>query len=221
MNEYFLIEIAERRITPGDDLITYLLNARIDGQPVSDDDTVGTLRLLLVAGVDTTWSMIGACLWHLATHRDDRKRLVADPGLMPTAIVEFLRAHAPATLAREIVKETQIGGCPFKEGEMALLSFPAANRDPAVFPEPNRVILDRKAAEAATGFKKEISWLVPRFTALGIGLADLLAAITEDVGQISWPRLASCTKAVNAELSAAYFAMSPTMASCRRYCTNF
>jgi cytochrome P450 len=143
MKEYFLIEIAKRRITPGDDLITYLLNARIDGQPLSDEATVGTLRLLLVAGVDTTWSMIGACLWHLATHRDDRKRLVADPGLMPTAIEEFLRAYAPATLAREIVKETQIGGCPFKEGEMVLLSFPAANRDPAVFPEPDRVILDR------------------------------------------------------------------------------
>jgi cytochrome P450 len=143
VEEYFLIEIAKRRIAPGDDLITYILNARIDGQPLSDDAAVGTLRLLLLAGIDTTWSMIGSCLWHLATHPDDRKRLVAEPGLIPTAIEEFLRAYAPATLAREVVKETQIGGCPFKEGEMTLLSFPAANRDPAVFPEPDRVILDR------------------------------------------------------------------------------
>jgi len=115
-------------------LITYLLDARIDGEPLSDDSMVGTLRLLLLAGIDTTWSAIGACLWHLANHADDRKRLVADPQLIPTAIEEFLRAYAPVTVGRRVVKETQIGGCPFREGEMTLLSFPAANRDPSVFP---------------------------------------------------------------------------------------
>jgi hypothetical protein len=140
---YFLAEIANRRVNPGDDLITYLLNARIDGRPLTDEAAVGTLRVLLFAGIDTIWSTIGSCLWHLATHADDRKRLVAEPELISTAIEEFLRAYAPASMAREVVKDTQISGCPFKEGEMVLLSFPAANRDPAVFPEPDRVILDR------------------------------------------------------------------------------
>jgi cytochrome P450 len=58
-------------------------------------------------------------------------------------VEEFLRAYAPVTMAREVVKETTIGGCPFKEKQMVLLSFPAANRDPAVFPDADRVVIDR------------------------------------------------------------------------------
>ena len=105
---------------------------------------IGSLRLLLIAGIDTTWSGIGSCIWHLATHPEDRRRLVAEPALMPTAIEEFLRAYAPVTMAREVVKETEINGCTFKPGQMVLLSFPAANRDPAMFPDADKVIIDRK-----------------------------------------------------------------------------
>ena len=57
--------------------------------------------LTMIAGIDTTWSAIGSSLWHLATHPDDRERLVADPDLMPTAVEEFLRAYSPVTMARE------------------------------------------------------------------------------------------------------------------------
>jgi hypothetical protein len=140
---FFAAEIAERRKMPREDLISFLAEARIAGRKLDDEYITGTLRLLLIAGIDTTWSMIGSCLWHLANHPDDRKRLVAEPALIPTAVEEFLRAYAPATLAREIVKETEINGCHFKEGEMVMLSFPAANRDPAMFPDAGRVVLDR------------------------------------------------------------------------------
>ncbi len=143
VSAFFNQEIAARRASPGDDLISYLLEARIDGQPLDQADIAGTLRLLLFAGIDTTWSAIGASLWHLATHPDDRRRLVDDPQLIPTAVEEFLRAYAPVTMAREIVKDTEIDGCPFKQGEMVMLAFGAANRDPAMFPDPDRVIVDR------------------------------------------------------------------------------
>ena len=63
---------------------------------------------------------------------------------MSSAVEEFLRAYAPVTMAREVVKETRIGGCTFTPGHMVLLSFPAANRDPAEFPDADRVVLDRK-----------------------------------------------------------------------------
>jgi cytochrome P450 len=79
MTEYFQAEAEKRRDAPGDDLINYLLKARINGNPLSHNHFFGTLRLLLVAGVDTTWSAIGHSLCHLATHDDDRRRLVADP----------------------------------------------------------------------------------------------------------------------------------------------
>ena len=144
MTAYFAGHIAERRARPRDDLIDYLINVRIEGRPLSDEHVNGTLRLLLIAGIDTTWSAIGSCLWHLAGNPQDRRRLVAEPSLVPSAVEEFLRAYAPVTMAREVVKETQIGGCTFTPGHMVLLSFPAANRDPAAFPEADRVVLDRK-----------------------------------------------------------------------------
>jgi cytochrome P450 len=143
MNDYFGKEVAKRRAAPGDDLISYLLGARIDGEPISEAHLIGTLRLLLIAGIDTTWSAIGSCLWHLAQHPQDRRRLATEPGLMPSAVEEFLRAYAPVTMAREVVKETEIGGCPFKPGQMVLLSFPSANRDPAMFADADRVVIDR------------------------------------------------------------------------------
>jgi cytochrome P450 len=143
MAAYFAAEIKKRGDRRGDDLISFLLDAKMEGQPLSPQHLQGTLRLLLIAGIDTTWSAIGASLWHLATHPEDRRRLVADPALMPTAIEEFLRAYAPVTMAREVVKETTVGGCPFKEKGQVLLSFPAANRDPAMFADADKVLIDR------------------------------------------------------------------------------
>jgi len=143
MRQYFLAEIEKRRAAPTDDLISYLSSAKIDGQPLAEDHLLGTLWLLLVAGIDTTWSAIGACFWHLGQHAEDRRRLAGEPALIPTAVEEFLRAYAPVTMAREVVKETTINGFPFKPGEMVLLSFPAANRDPAVFRDADRVVIDR------------------------------------------------------------------------------
>ncbi len=72
------------RQNPGDDLLSELLHTEVDGQPVDDSIVLGMAALVLIAGVDTTWSAIGSSLWHLATHPDDRKRLVAEPELMPT-----------------------------------------------------------------------------------------------------------------------------------------
>jgi cytochrome P450 len=178
---FFAAEIARRRAIPGDNLVTYLLNARIDGQPLSDDHINGTLRLVLFAGIDTTWSAIGACLWHLATHADDRRRLAAEPQLIPTAVEEFLRAYAPVTMAREIVKETEIDGCRFKEGEMVMLSFPAANRDPAVFAEPDRVIIDRsenRHAAFGLGIHRCIGAHLARME-IGVALEEWLGRFPE------------------------------------------
>jgi hypothetical protein len=144
MTEYFTWHVERIRKEGGDNLINDLLAVRQDGEPLSTPNLLGTLRLLLIAGIDTTWSAIGSSLWHLAKTPADRRRLVAEPALMPSAIEEFLRAYAPVTMAREVVKETTIGGCPIKPGNMLLLSFPAANRDPAMFPDADKVIIDRK-----------------------------------------------------------------------------
>jgi hypothetical protein len=145
MTEYFAERIEERRKHPTDDLISTLMHARgKDGQPLSDGHVLGSLRLILIAGIDTTWSAIGASLWHLAKTPGDRDRLIAEPALMPTAVEELLRAYSPVTMAREVMKETVVSGCPVKPGNMVLLSFPAANREPAMFPDADKVVIDRK-----------------------------------------------------------------------------
>jgi cytochrome P450 len=181
MTDYFRAAAEKRREAPGDDLISNLLAARINGNPLSDNHFFGTLRLLLVAGIDTTWSAIGACLWHLATHAADRRRLVAEPALLPTAVEEFLRAYAPVTMAREIVKETRINGTTFKRGEMVLLSFPAANRDPDMFPDADRVVIDRgqnRHAAFGLGIHRCIGSNLARME-IRTALAEWLARIPE------------------------------------------
>ena len=136
--------IAERKAEPQDDFITELLNSEHDGEPVSDAVVMGMCALLLIAGIDTTWSSIGSTMWHLATHPEDRARLIAEPELMPTAIEEFLRAYAPVTMARRLIEDKEYMGCPMKAGERVLMNFPGANRDPEVFPDADKVILDRQ-----------------------------------------------------------------------------
>ena len=139
ISAYFAEQIAMRRNRPGDDLVSFLIKARLpDGEPFSDRQVLGALRLLLVAGIDTTWSAIGSSIWHLATHPGDRARLVREPELIPSAIEEFLRAYAPVTMAREILEDGELGSCPMRKGEMVLLSFPSANRDPDKFSDPRR-----------------------------------------------------------------------------------
>ncbi len=144
MSMYFMPLIAQRQAAPGDDLISQLLQAEFEGQRFTPEHVLGTVRLLLIAGIDTTWSALGASLWHLATHPADRRRLAAEPALMSTAIEEFLRAYAPVTMARVVRKDTVFNGCPMKAEESILLSFPAANRDPEVFPDAHKVLLDRE-----------------------------------------------------------------------------
>ena len=90
ISDYFVKQIGKRREQAGDDLVSFLINARQPGgEPFSDRQVLGALRLLLVAGIDTTWSAIGSSLWHLATHQGDRERLVHEPELIASAIEEF------------------------------------------------------------------------------------------------------------------------------------
>jgi cytochrome P450 len=135
--------IALRSENPGDDLVSYLLQSEYNGEPLTESHIIGSLRLLLIAGIDTTWSAIAASIWHLATHAEDRRRLIAEPALLPSAIEEFLRAYSPSTHMREVVNETTISGFTYKPLSQVLLSYPAANRDPVKFPNADQVILDR------------------------------------------------------------------------------
>jgi len=142
--EYLREQVKDHIENPRDDLTTAMLNAEMNGEPVGMEHVGGTVALLLLAGIDTTWSAIGASIWHLAGHPADRERLVAEPELLPTAIEEFLRAYAPVTMARLVKHDMDWKGCPMKADDWILLSFPSANRDPEFFERADEVIIDRE-----------------------------------------------------------------------------
>ena len=144
LRQFFGELVTERKANPKDDMISSLLAQEINGAPVSKKAVVGMCNLMLVAGIDTTWSSIGSALLHFATHPDHRRRLANEPELMPSAMEEMLRVYSPVTMAREVTEEVQTGGVTFKPGDKVLMNFPAANRDPAVFDNPDEVDLDRE-----------------------------------------------------------------------------
>jgi hypothetical protein len=141
---FFVKEVERRKSEPGDDLLSDLLHSEIDGRPVEESVVLGVAALVLIAGVDTTWSAIGSSLWHLSTHPEDRQRLTSDPAAMPLAVEELLRAYSPVTMARVVTEDIEFAGCPMKAGDKVLMNFPAANRDPVAFEHADQVILDRQ-----------------------------------------------------------------------------
>ena len=143
IRQFFGELVDARQAEPRDDLISNLLAQEIDGEPVPKKAVVGICVLLLVAGIDTTWSSIGSALWHFASQPEDRRRMAREPELFPTAIEEMLRFYSPVTMAREVTEEIRAGDVTFMPGDKVLLNFPAANRDPAAFEDADKVILDR------------------------------------------------------------------------------
>jgi hypothetical protein len=144
IDAYMDARIAEHIAHPQDDLTSFLLQVELGGHKLEPEHVRGTMVLLMIAGIDTTWSAIGASLWHLAQHADDRRRLASEPELMGTAVEEFLRAYAPVTMARLVSQDVELGGQQLKEGDWLLLPFPAANRDPEFFADAGRVMIDRE-----------------------------------------------------------------------------
>jgi cytochrome P450 len=146
MTAYFVAHIAARQAMDAgdrpDDILTMLIEAET-AEPITDEHLLGTCFLLLVAGIDTTWSNIGSSLLHLATHPEDQQRLRDEPELIPTAVEEFLRAYSPVTMARYVTEDTEFAGCPMKEGDKVLMAFPAGNHDPEMFERADEVIIDR------------------------------------------------------------------------------
>ena len=177
---------------PRDDLTTFLINAELYGRKLEPDVVTGAMGLLLIAGIDTTWSAIGASLWHLAKTPGDRERLVAEPGLLPTAMEEFLRAYAPVTMARLVKDDMNWHGVDMKADDWILLSFPAANRDPAQFGQAADVVIDREVNRHAAfglGIHRCLGSHLARMelrVALEVWLERIPSFTLADPGAVSW-----------------------------------
>ncbi|HEX6568326.1 MAG TPA: cytochrome P450 [Acidimicrobiales bacterium] len=192
LDAYMDARIAEHLADPQDDLTSYLLEAELDGNKLEPDHVRGTMVLLMIAGIDTTWSAIGASLWHLARNPADRRRLAAEPALMPTAVEEFLRAYAPVTMARLVASDFDFRGHPMKEGDWLLLPFPAANRDPEFFPDAEEIQIDRaenRHAAFGLGIHRCIGSNLARME-LRVALEEWMKRYPEfdlaDAAQVTW-----------------------------------
>jgi cytochrome P450 len=199
--DYFTKQIEDHIANPRDDLTTYLMNVEVAGKKLSPEHVRGTIVLILIAGIDTTWSAIGSSIWHLARHPEDLARLVKEPELMPVAVEEFLRFYAPVTMARLVAEDHDFYGAPMKKDDWILLGFPAANRDPEVFVDADKFIIDREVnRHAAFGLgihrcigsnlarlelRLAIEEFIKRYPKFELADAD---AVTWAPGQVRGPR---------------------------------
>lgn len=143
--EGYVNEVVEkRRREPGEDLVSDLLRARVDGEALTQAELMGFLFLLLVAGLETTVNLLGICALTLADHPDVMQRLRADNTLIPRFVEEVLRHESPSqSTMRVTTAETELGGVRLPAGSVLMVLKGSANRDETYFPEPDRFDLDR------------------------------------------------------------------------------
>jgi cytochrome P450 len=144
MAAYFDAVITEHMRNPKENLISELLTAQIAGERLSKADVVGTCLVLLVAGHETTATLIGNALWCFEEHPQARAEVLSRPELLPMAIEEVLRFRSVVHwMPRVVRRNTRFLGHDLKEGDLLLPVFAAANRDGAQFPDPDRFDIHR------------------------------------------------------------------------------
>jgi cytochrome P450 len=149
LNEYLSAEIERHRREQPDDLITAMLRMSAG---ITPEEVRSAAILLLLAGYDTTAKLMSVSLVALEQHPDERRRLVADPALIPAAIEEILRwAGVSQMTPRRVMQDTVLAGHELSEGEVVYVLFAAANRDPDRWPDPARFDIDREP-KAHVGF---------------------------------------------------------------------
>jgi hypothetical protein len=142
--DYFRGQIVLRRAEPRDDLLSALCAVEEQGDLLSEDELIATCILLLIAGNETTTNLIGSGMLTLLQHPDERRLLQADLTLLPGAVEEMLRYEPPAQMTSRIaIEEIELRGQRFEPGQVILTVLAAANRDPEVFPEPDRFDVTR------------------------------------------------------------------------------
>ena len=144
LNQYFSNVIEERRRRPEEDLISRLVQAEEGGEKLSLEEMLSLLRLLLIAGNETTKNLIGNGLLALLRNPGELERLRSEPSLMESAVEEMLRFDSPVQVdLRTVGENTVVGGTEMSRGQRVLAVIGAANRDPEAFPDPNTLDLSR------------------------------------------------------------------------------
>jgi len=175
LREYFAPILAARRHEPRDDLISSLAQAEIDGEKLSDEEIFSFLRLLLPAGVETTYRSTGNLLFGLLSNPEHLDAVHSDRSLIPQAIEEAVRWEAPLlTITRVATRDAEIAGHPIPAGSTVMLVLGAANRDEDRYADPDRFDIFRTP-------KPNISWGHGVHVCLGMHLARLEMRVALDL----------------------------------------
>ncbi|HYQ66974.1 cytochrome P450 [Actinophytocola sp.] len=179
---YYVTMIGERRRRPGDDLVSALLDAELDGVRLSDEDIVGFLFLMVVAGNETTTKLLGNALYWAWRNPGERSRVLADPALVPAWVEETLRYDTSSQiLVRTAATDLDYHGRTVPAGARVLLLIGSANRDEAAFPDGDTYRVDREPGQKLASFGAGVHFC------LGASLARLEArvALTEIVARVA------------------------------------
>jgi cytochrome P450 len=162
------------------DVIDAVLHAQIEGRPITEEEVIGIVQLLLLGGLDTTAGTLGATMLRLCEDPALFARLRAEPQRIPDAVEEMLRLEAPfIAIGRTAMVDTELGGQQIKAGEKVLIYWTAANRDPAEFTDPDRFDLDRPN-------NRHVSFGIGAHTCAGLSLArmNLRIALEELIARL-------------------------------------
>jgi cytochrome P450 len=145
MERYFTEVIEARRRAPREDVVTDLTQAEVDGQALSHEEILGFLRLLMLAGLETTISLLGNTIHVLSMHPAEKERVLADRVLIPPALEEVLR-YEPSVhcLFRRAAVDAEVGGTVVPKGALLLVILASAHRDEGHIPQADRFLLDRQ-----------------------------------------------------------------------------
>jgi cytochrome P450 len=179
---YIEAVVADRRANPRDDLVSVLAHSAVDGEALSDVDINMFVLTLLVAGNETTRSLISNGLDALASHPEQRQRIVDDPGVVASAVEELLRWEPPiVSFCRTATRDTELSGQRIAEGDYVLLCYQSANRDEEVFgPTADRLdVLRSTNPHTSFGYAEHYC--------LGAGLARLEGRVLFEELLARWP----------------------------------
>ncbi|MBK6492611.1 MAG: cytochrome P450 [Sphingomonadales bacterium] len=185
---YLRAEIDERKRKPREDLLTFGVNAEVDGVKMTDDEVLGFAFNLFIGGLDTVSTNLGLQFWHLATHHEDQTKLRANPALIPDAIEEMLRAYAAVSTFRTVAKKVEVNGVTMMPGDKVIMSTTLAGRDPAVWANPETIDFGRKP--------QHVSFATGPHLCLGLHLArrELTFAMSQFLKDVPQFRLAPGTE---------------------------
>lgn len=144
--------VEERKANLGDDLISILINAEVEGDKLNDEEIVAGMLLLFAAGNDSTMATYTSAMIALMENPDERQKVLDDPSLVPSVVEEALRMFPAFTLMRRTATtDVELNGSQIKEGDSVILWYPASNRDEDKYEDPDRFDVTRNPEHQAFG----------------------------------------------------------------------